>query len=107
MLRERQTGARVMQQGGSREAPYPRVLCGDNAANQNTMRNGLILGGVVVGVIPIAVYFLSQPPPRVEVNGAEETVAWVSLATAVVSFLTSLVGLVEKFVERRRRGEPG
>jgi hypothetical protein len=65
-------------------------------------RTWLIVVAVVVGVGGLAAYLMLRPPPDVVGKGDGETVAWIGLATGIVGFLTALVGLIEKLVERRR-----
>lgn len=65
-------------------------------------RTSYIIGAAVVCVIAFIVHFATRTPPGVEVMGDEsETVAWVSLATAVLSLIATIVGLVQKAMELR------
>ena len=63
----------------------------------------VIIGAAVVAAIGLWGYFAYRTPPGVEPMGeASETVAWVALATSVVSLLTALTGLAQKFLELRK-----
>jgi hypothetical protein len=66
-------------------------------------RWSFILVGAVVGLVGLWVYLAYRTPPGVEPMGeTSETIAWVALATSVVSLLTALIGLAQKFLELRK-----
>ena len=68
-------------------------------------RPAVIIALAIVAVVAFWVYLDSRPPPGIEFKGSEEvTVAWVSLATAALSFGGSLIGLVLKMIELRQQG---
>ena len=67
---------------------------------KNPMFWGLL--ALIVGCAALAVYFQVRVPPGLEPMGDHsETIVWVSLATAVVSLLTAVTGLVKAIVEAR------
>lgn len=55
--------------------------------------------------LAVALYFVYDElklPDDIEVKSdSKETLAWLALATSIVSLLTSLVGLVQKLIESR------
>jgi len=52
---------------------------------------------LIVAMAALAYYVNLPPTPNdVELKGNEETLAWVSLATAIVGLLTAIVGLFAK-----------
>ena len=57
----------------------------------------VVLG--IVAAVSLFIYFTTQPPGDTEIKGTEEAMAWVSLGTATVSLLTSLVGLILKVLD--------
>jgi hypothetical protein len=60
----------------------------------------VIVLAFVISVVGILVYFHFRLPPGVQPMGdGSDTVSWVALATAVVSMLTAIFGLVQKIVE--------
>ena len=62
----------------------------------------LIVGGLVFAVIGAYLYFHFRVPEGISVKGdTAETVAWIGLATAIVSALTSLTQLVQVIVSYR------
>jgi hypothetical protein len=66
-------------------------------------RPSYIIGAAVICAIAFIIYFATRPPDGVtSMNGdSPATIAWVSLAIAVLSLLTAVVGLIQKFVELR------
>lgn len=65
-------------------------------------RSFAFVGIFLVGIVATILYFQQQPPAGVETMGDESsTMQWLTLAVAVVSLLTSLVGLVQKLIELR------
>ncbi len=63
----------------------------------------VIIGAALVCLIAFGIHWTSRPVPGIETKGPDETVAWISLAAAIVSLLTSVVGLVMKFLETRQK----
>ena len=61
----------------------------------------VILALAVIGLIALATYISALPPQGVEAKGGVEAVSWISLAIAVLSFLTALAGLAKKLLELR------
>ena len=61
---------------------------------------------LAVSVCAFAIYTLLRWPPGIETKGTEQTVvlAYLSLATAIVSLLTALTGLLKIVMERKRGG---
>ena len=60
----------------------------------------VIVIAMLVAVAGVVVYVKCRVPPGVAPKGnAAETVAWIALATAVISLLTSIVGLMQKLIE--------
>jgi len=68
-------------------------------------RTWVIAVAVAVSIAAFWLYARLAPPEGVEPKGDEQTLPWVTLATAIVSLLTAIVGLVEKLVARRRAPE--
>lgn len=61
-----------------------------------------IVAALAMSAIGFSLYFTYRVPSGLEPKGeSSETVALISLAIAVVSLLTSLVGLVQKVIELR------
>jgi hypothetical protein len=62
---------------------------------------------VIIGLVALAVYVYWTPArssnPDFQTKGEEQTpyIAYASLATAVISFLTALVGLLKQFMDRK------
>ena len=71
------------------------------------IRKPLIIGAAfAITVLSTLVYFQYRIPPGVTPQGNNgETVAWISLATAIVSMITAIVGLLQKVIESRDRGK--
>ena len=67
-------------------------------------RPAVIIGALIVGVLALIFYVQQSPPEGVEPKGGEVTVAWISLAVAIVSLLTAIAGLIQKFIELRKSG---
>lgn len=59
--------------------------------------------------LAIALYFVYDSlklPDDIEVKGdSKEVLAWLALGTSIVSLLTSLVGLAQKFIELKSNEE--
>jgi hypothetical protein len=66
-------------------------------------RPAVVVGGAVICVIAFIVYFATRTPEGVTPMGDESstTVAWISLAVAIVTLVTTVVGLVQKLIELR------
>ena len=65
-------------------------------------RWSVIVGAAIVALVGFWGYFAYRIPLGVEPMGDEsQTVAWVALATSIVSLLTALTGLVQKLIELR------
>lgn len=62
-------------------------------------RPSVIAALTAIGLVAIAVYLYQLPPAGIEPMGDGETVSWISLAVAVLSFLTALTGLVKKVLD--------
>lgn len=63
----------------------------------------VIVGLLVVAIISYFLYDHFKVPAGVQAQGdSEELVAWISLATAIISLIVALIGLIEKIMERRR-----
>ena len=66
------------------------------------MRYALFIGMVLVGLIGLWVYFSNRIPPGVTPQSdSGETIAWVGLATAIVSLLIALADLAKKLIDFR------
>jgi hypothetical protein len=62
----------------------------------------VIIGALLAFAVALAVWWSARTPPGIDAKGGDaETLAWVSLATAVVSLLIATVGLVQKLIELR------
>lgn len=66
-------------------------------------RWSVILLAAIVGGVALWLYLGSAPSSDLETKGPAETTAWISLAVAMLSFLTALVGLVTKLVELAKK----
>jgi hypothetical protein len=66
-------------------------------------RWSVIIAAAVVAVLGLWAYLAYRIPPGVEPMGDDsQTIAWVALATSIVSLLTALTGLVQKLIELRK-----
>lgn len=64
----------------------------------------VILFLLVLSAVMAYVYFEFRVPDGVTPMGdSDETIAWVSLFTAIVSLITALVGLVDKILENKKK----
>jgi hypothetical protein len=62
----------------------------------------IFISAAVVFVVSVIIYFAVRTPPGVEpMGGAGETIAWISLVTAIISLITTIVGLLQKIIELR------
>ena len=66
-------------------------------------RPAYIVGAAVVCVIAFLVYLQTRPPSGIAPMGDESsaTIAWISLAVAILSLATTVVGLIQKLIELR------
>lgn len=65
-------------------------------------KTGAIVFFLCLAVALYFVYDYFKVPADIEVKSdPKEIIAWVALATSVVSLLTSIVGLIQKLVERK------
>lgn len=66
-------------------------------------RTGVIIFFIVVSAIAFYIYQTQYLPAGVTPMSGEnaEKIAWISLATALVSLLIAIVGLIQKFIELR------
>jgi hypothetical protein len=67
-------------------------------------RPAIIALSALVCVLAFLVYLRTRPAPGLEPMGDGDSaiVAWLALATAIVSLLATLVGLVQKLIELRQ-----
>ena len=71
-------------------------------------RPTMIVVATLTAVVGFALYFRYRVPPGVAPKGdTVETIAWIALATAVVSMLTAIIGLIQKILELRASGRGG
>ena len=64
-------------------------------------RPAFIISAAVVCVIAFIAYLATRTPAGIEAKGGEsETVAWVSLATATVSLVATIVGPCRRLSKR-------
>jgi hypothetical protein len=70
------------------------------------IRKPLFIGSaIIIAVLCTAAFFHFRIPSGVTPQGdSTETIAWISLMTAIVSMITAIVGLVQKILESRSRG---
>ena len=66
-------------------------------------RRVLIVVALVIGLVALWYYFSLQPPPGVETMSGDDdqTVQWITLATAIVSLLIALVSLIQEVIKAR------
>jgi hypothetical protein len=66
-------------------------------------RPAVIVGGAVICAIAFIVYFAMRTPVGIAPMGDESsaTIAWISLVVAVLTLVTTVVGLVQKLIEVR------
>lgn len=64
-------------------------------------RPAVIIGGAVICAIAFIVYFAMRTPAGVAPMGDESSAAitWISLVVAVLTLMTTVVGLVQKLIE--------
>ena len=70
----------------------------------NIKKPAIIATSFSIGVVLLFIYFLLLPGNDIEVKGGEENalIAWITLATAIISLLTAVVGLVTQLITSRR-----
>jgi hypothetical protein len=61
----------------------------------------IIIFFAILGIIALFIFLYFMPPAGIESKGETVTIAYISLAVAIVSFLTSLLGLIQKIIELR------
>lgn len=63
----------------------------------------VIVVALVIGLAALWYYVSLQPPPGIETMSGDDdkTVQWIALATAVVSLLTAVTGLIQEVVKAR------
>ncbi len=60
----------------------------------------VIIIALLVAVVGFALYVIYRVPPGVVPKSpSAESIAWLALATGVLSLLTSIVGLIQKLIE--------
>jgi hypothetical protein len=65
-------------------------------------KGSVILFFLGLSMVLVYVYTTYRVPEGVTpMGGEEEIIAWVSLFTAIVSFMTALAGLIEKLMDKR------
>lgn len=66
-------------------------------------KSSVILFLLVLSVVLAYVYFEFRVPDGVTPMGdSSETIAWISLFTAIVSLITALIGLVDKILDKKK-----
>ena len=76
---------------------------GDRQLMRPWKRPVIMVAAIFIGVLALVIYFTYRTPSGiVQVNGdSSDTIAWISLAVAILSFLTALIGFIQKLVELR------
>lgn len=65
-------------------------------------RTGTIIFFLCLAVALYFIYDYFKTPADIEIkSSSKETLAWVALATSVVSLLTSVVGLIQKIIDQK------
>ena len=66
-------------------------------------RPAVIIGGAVICAIAFIVYFAMRTPEGISPMGDESsaTIARISLAVAILTLATTVVGLIQKLIELR------
>ena len=63
----------------------------------------VIIGAIILSVAAFSIFDRYRIPSGVTPMGdSGETIAWIALATAIVSMITAIIGLVQKLVEVRK-----
>ena len=67
------------------------------------MKSPVFIGAaVLVSLLAFVVFFYVRPPAGIEPLGDETTtVAYVSLATAIITLIVAVIGLIQKIIEAR------
>ena len=69
-------------------------------------RPWLIIGASLIGIGGLFWYrYLEAPSTIATKSGGDPALAWVALAISILSFLTALLGLVQKLIELRRASD--
>ena len=64
----------------------------------------VIVAAVLIAVIGSVVYYTYRVPAEIVTkSGDTGTIAWVSLATAIASMFTALIGLLQNLLDLRKR----
>ena len=62
----------------------------------------VIICALLIGVLALLLYAYQRPPEDVEVMSDQPmTLHWLTLAIAILSLLTAVVGLIQKIIELR------
>lgn len=71
------------------------------------MKSPVLIGAaILVSLAAFGVYYYVRPSAGIESMGAESTtVAYVSLATAIVTLIVAIIGLIQKIIEARTSRE--
>lgn len=65
-------------------------------------RSSVILFLLILSAVLGYIYFQYRVPAGVTPMGdSSETIAWISLATSIVSMITAIVGLVHKIMDKK------
>jgi hypothetical protein len=65
-------------------------------------RPAIIIGAAAVGIMALIVYLNTRVPAGITpMDGEPSTIAWISLAIAILSLATAVVGLIQRLVELR------
>jgi hypothetical protein len=69
------------------------------------IRKPLFIGtAIIIAALCTIAYFNFRIPPGVTPQGdSGETIAWISLMTAIISMITAFIGLFQKILESRGR----
>ena len=60
----------------------------------------VIVIAMLIAIVGLVLYIKYRVPPGITPkSNSAETIAWIALATAVVSLLTAIVGLMQKLIE--------
>lgn len=66
-------------------------------------RTWVIVAAIALSIAAFIIWQSVRVPPGVVPKGGEETVAWLALATSIVSLLTAIIGLIERLLANRAR----
>ncbi|MGI9420785.1 MAG: hypothetical protein ACR2RA_23420 [Geminicoccaceae bacterium] len=69
-------------------------------------RPWFIFGALLIGIGGLFWYRYLEAPSAIATKGSgDPTLAWIALAISILSFLTALIGLVQKLFELRRTAD--